>query len=206
MADNLIDSLTEIDGVIDSQWHGLGEPGTWLDGYQRIAVVRAARSKATAATTPTAAPASIEEVARLVAHHAATITVEAVDAIEASGIDRSTYVEIVGVVSRVTAIDTFERGIGRCPRSLPHAVDGTPTRATVPDARRRAGWVSAVGAIGATTALSAVPREAADQEALHDALYLSYSGMRDLDADRGLHRTQMELVASRVSLLNDCFY
>jgi AhpD family alkylhydroperoxidase len=35
-------------------------------------------------------------------------------------------------------------------------------------------------------------------------LYRSCSGMGDLDADRGLHRTQMELVAARVSLLDDC--
>jgi hypothetical protein len=66
--------------------------------------------------------------------------------------------------------------------------------------------VSTVGAIGPPTALSSVRREAADQEALHEVLYLSYSGMGDLDADRGLHRTQMELVAARVSLLNDCFF
>lgn len=203
MADEVLDSLTEINDVIDEQWRGLGEPGTWLDGFERVAVVRAARSKA---TTATAAPASIEEVAGLVAHHAASITADTVDAIEANGIDRSTYVEIVGIVSRVAAIDTFERGIGRSPRSVPGAVGGTPARATVPEARRRAGWVSTVGAIGPPTALSSVRREAADQEALHDALYMSYSGMGDLDADRGLHRSQMELVAARVSLLNDCFF
>jgi len=200
---DVFDSSTAIDDVVDEQWRALGEPGTWLDGFERVAVVRAARSATTAVTS---APSSMEEVAGLVAHHAATITADTVDAIEANGIDRSTYVEIVGIVSRVVAIDTFERGIGRNPPSFPDAVDGTPSRGPVPEARRRAGWVSTVGAIGPPTALSSVRREAADQEALHEVLYLSYSGMGDLDADRGLHRTQIELVAARVSLLNDCFF
>ncbi len=192
-----------IDEVIDEQWRQLGKPGTWLDGSERVDVVRAARSDTSGVI---AAPDSIGGVARLVANGAASITADTVDGIEVNGIDRGAYVEIVGVVSRVMAIDTFDRGIGRSPRPLPDPVDGPPTRAPVPEARRRAGWVPTVGAIGPPTALSSVRREAADQEALHDVLYLPYSGMADLDAERVLHRTQMELVAARVSLLNDCFF
>lgn len=199
----MLEALREIDGVIDPQWRALGEPGTWLDGAQRVAVVTAARAEASRATTD---PASIEDVAELVAHRAAAITADTVDAIEAAGIDRARYVEVVGIVSRVAAIDTFDRGLGRSARSLPDRVNGSPSCETVAEARRRAGWVPTVGAIGAVTALSSVRREAAEQEALHGALYLPYEGMADLDVDRGLHRTQMELVAARVSLLNSCFY
>jgi len=198
-----LESLSEVDGVVGEQWGALGEAGTWLDGRQRLAVVQAARELAAAIP---AEPRSIEDVARLVAGHASTITADTVDAIEAAGIDRSTFVEIVGIASRVAAIDTFDRGIGRSPRELPDTVGGNPSREPVNDARRRAGWVPTVGAIGPPTALSSVRREAADQEALHSVLYLSYGGMADLDADRGLHRTQMELIAARVSLLNDCFF
>lgn len=204
MSDRLPPAPTEIDDVIDDQWRRFGEPGTWLTGDERVAVVRAARSAPPLDEDD--APVTITEVAGLVSHRAATIGSDTVDLIEAAGIDRSTYVEIVGLVSRATAIDTFERGIGRRPRELPEPADGEPSRESAPEARRRAGWVSTVGAIGPPTALTSVPREAADQEALHGALYLSYSGMSDLDVDRGLHRTQMELVAARVSLLNDCFF
>lgn len=192
-----------IDPVIDEQWRQLGQPGTWLDGSERVDVVRAARSDRPEVI---GVPDSIGDVARLVAHGAASITAETVDGVEANGIDRAAYVEIVGIVSRVMAIDTFDRGIGRQPRPTPDPVGGVPSRAPVPEARRRAGWVSTVGAIGPPTALSSVRREAADQAALHDVLYLPYSGMSDLDAERGLHRTQMELVAARVSLLNDCMF
>lgn len=66
------------------------------------------------------------------------------------------------------------------------------------------GWVPTVGAIGPPSALSAVPAEAAAQEALHGVLYLSYADMADQRAERGLTRAQMELVAARVSWLNDC--
>jgi hypothetical protein len=195
--------LGAIDEVIDEQWRQLGEPGTWFDGSERVDVVRGARSGPSGVIVD---PGSIEDVARLVSHGAASITADTVDRLDANGIDRAAYVEIVGIVSRVTAIDTFDRGIGRRPRSLPDRVDGVPSRAQVPEARRRAGWVPTVGAISPPTALSSVQREADDQETLHDVLYLPYSGMADLDAERGLHRTQMELVAARVSLLNDCVF
>ncbi len=35
---------------------------------------------------------------------------------------------------------------------------------------------------------------------------LSYPDMADLNAERGLTRAQMELVAARVSYLNDCLF
>lgn len=124
--------------------------------------------------------------------------------IEAAGIDRVTYVEIVGVVSRATAIDTFERGVGRQQRELPEPVPGDPTNMAMTGVRHGAGWVPTAGAIGPVTALSAVPDEATAQAALHEVLYLSYEQMCDLDAQRELHRTQMELIAARVSWLNDC--
>lgn len=203
MAEHLLDVPSEIDATIDEQWRGLGQPGTWLTGHERVAVVEAART--TGRPVP-AAPRALTDAARLVAHGAATITSDTVDQLEATGIDRTTYVEIVGVVSRAAAIDTFEAGVGRPLRTLPNPVDGEPTQERVDEARRRAGWVATVGAIRPPTALTSVPREATDQETLHGALYLSYGGMGDLDADRGLHRTQMELVAARVSLLNDCHY
>lgn len=203
MDDRVIGLLDEVDGVVDEQWRSFGEPGTWLDGHDRAAVVRAARAQPESGGSE---PTSLDDVARLVAHRASTITGATVDAIEAAGIDRATYVEIVGIVSRAVAIDTFDRGIGRPVRALPDVVDGPPSRRPVADTRRRAGWVPTLGAIGPPTALNSVKREAADQEALHDVLYLSYRGMGDLDADRGLHRTQMELVAARVSLLNDCLF
>ena len=63
-----------------------------------------------------------------------------------------------------------------------------------------------VGAAGATSALSGVSVEDRAQEQLHDALYLSYQEMGDLGIDKVLSRSQMELLAARTSLINDCFF
>lgn len=191
-----------IDTVVDAQWTGLGAAGAWLTGDERIDLIRLARGPAT--DVDLHAPTRTAAIA--VAHHAASITAEAVDDLESAGLPRERYVEIVGVVSRVSAIDTFERGIGRAQRDLPIARPGRPSGSVITAARRRAGWVPTVGAMGPPTALEAVPAEAAAQEALHGALYLSYPDMADLQAERGLTRAQMELVAARVSYLNDCLF
>jgi alkylhydroperoxidase family enzyme len=191
-----------IDGVLADQWSGFGEPGTWLTGAERADLLRITRDPD--ATVAVDAPAGRAAVA--VAHDAASITAASVDDLESDGLTRERYVEIVGVVSRAVAIDTYERGLGRPPRVIPVARPGAPSRSVVAAARRRAGWVPTVGAIGPPSALSVVADEAAAQEALHGALYLSYGDMADLHADRGLSRAQMELVAARVSYLNDCLF
>jgi hypothetical protein len=191
-----------IDDVVDDQWSRLGEPGTWLTGAERVDLISIVRDPDAAVDLDV--PTS--RAAAAVAHDAASITAESVDGLESGGLARERYVEVVGVVSRVAAIDTYERGLGRPPRDVPTDRPGEPTRSVVAAARRRAGWVPTVGAIGPPSALSAVAAEAAAQEALHGALYLPYADMVDLHAERGLTRAQMELVAARVSYLNDCLF
>lgn len=198
-----IDAATAaIDDIVDDQWSMLGEPGTWLSGDERIDLIHIARDPGGAVDLD----AATKKAAVAVAHDAASITAAFVDDLESSGLARERYAEIVGVVSRVVAIDTYERGLGRAPRDVPIDHPGEPSRSVVPAARRRAGWVPTVGAIGPPSALSAVDAEATAQEALHGALYLSYADMIDLHAERGLTRAQMELVAARVSYLNDCLF
>jgi hypothetical protein len=191
-----------IDDVVDDQWSRLGEPGTWLTGAERVDLICIVRDPGAAVDLD----ATTERAAAAVAHDAASITAASVDEHEANGLARERYVEVVGVVSRVAAIDTYERGLGRQPRHVPNSRAGEPSRSVVAAARRRAGWVPTVGAIGPPSALSAVTAEADAQEALHGALYLPYADMVDLHAERGLTRAQMELVAARVSYLNDCLF
>ena len=191
-----------IDAVVDGQWSRYGDPGVWMTGAQTVDVLRLARRPDPANSSDD--PAS--EAASLIADRAASTTADSVEQLESRGLRREHFVEIVGVVSRGIAIDTYERGIGRPPRDLPTPLPGLPSGDIVAGARRRAGWVPTVGAIGPPTALNAVTSEAAAQEALHGALYLSYAEMGDIHAERGLTRAQMELVAARVSYLNDCLF
>jgi alkylhydroperoxidase family enzyme len=57
-------------------------------------------------------------------------------------------------------------------------------------------------------ALSLVPNELKNWLALSSAQYLSVPGMANLvgQDDRSINRMQMELVAGRVSSVNECFY
>ena len=55
-------------------------------------------------------------------------------------------------------------------------------------------------------ALSLVPEEVRAWIELADTQYLSREEMIDLGASRALDRSQIELVAGRVSALNECFY
>lgn len=89
---------------------------------------------------------------------------------------------------------------------LPDPVEGSPTGVVATEARVQGGWVPTVGPASPPNALTLVPSEHEAMHDLHGALYLSVEGMADLDADRGLHRTQMEFVAARTSLLNECFF
>ncbi len=104
------------------------------------------------------------------------------------------------------ANDTFSFAVGAPPPELPEPSDAPPTGRIAGSASIDGGWVPTVGRAQAPTALSLLPSEHRAMHDLHGVFYLSIEEMSDLDAHRGLHRTQMELVASRTSLLNECFY
>ena len=57
-------------------------------------------------------------------------------------------------------------------------------------------------------ALSAVPNAVRDWRALGAAQYLSFAGMQNFvqGGNRAINRMQTELVAGRVSAVNECFY
>ena len=56
-------------------------------------------------------------------------------------------------------------------------------------------------------ALSAVPTSHQTQRQLIEPMYMDGAAMADLDWTRGtLDRRQIELVASRLSALRECFY
>lgn len=200
--------------VSRKQWDAIAAPGTWWTGRERVAIAAAARSahygesetKVVEIENAAGLSSAARRAAALVASTPHSIDSRVVDELEAQGLDRLAYTEIVGVVARVVAIDTATRGVGAELPPLPAPRLGEPSRDTVAGARRRAAFVPMVGGAGPTTALSAVPREDRDQEELHGALYLAYSEMGDLTIVKGLARAQMEAVAARTSLINSCHF
>jgi hypothetical protein len=153
------------------------------------------------------------------------------DSVLASGTSDTEYVEIIGVVVTVVSIDTFCRAIGMPPHPLPQPKMGEPHRRRPATARQRGeawvpmihrkdldgelateeerilakSWGAVVGNI--RRALSLVPEEAHAWFQLVETQYLPSKWMRDFANEyRAISHAQIELIAARVSVLNQCFY
>jgi len=197
---------TDIQRLFRREWDRLSMAGTWWTGEQRVDIARSARrARFGEADSPSPLPSAAIDAAETIGARPASIRRPWVEA-TADAIGYPRYVEIVGVASRLTAVDTFHLGIGAGLEPLPEPEPGEPSHAAEPLARSGAGWVPMVGGASITQALSLVDAESVAQEDMHGPLYLTYEGMAEFDYVGGLNRAQMELVAARTSAVNECFY
>ncbi|MGF1596297.1 MAG: hypothetical protein ACFCVK_05105 [Acidimicrobiales bacterium] len=201
-----------------SVWDELRRCGTWWTAAERLTVAGRARAVlAQRHLPPWSRP--LDAVADL--PPAAATVVDQVASAPGS-IDRAwaearvaelgdgPYVELVGVTATVAMVDVFAVAAGVAPEPLPGPDDepGEPSR----------GRPSGMGDIGAyvvvtdpfeyanvARALSLVP---AVNRLFRTASVPMYSapGMEDLVWSTPLQRPQVELVASRVAAMNECFY
>jgi len=225
LSDATLPVTDEIASALRAEWQRLAAPGTWLAGDQRVAVAaeaRAARSAAGGQGHARRQPARaggdgaraggdgaeldpvLAQAARRVAATPSALTGEWVADVVARGPGVAFYVETVGVVARLAAVDAYVAGVGAAAEALPEPVAGEPSREPNPRARPRAAFVPTEGGDDPPRMLSAVPAERDAQAQLNDALYLTEAQMDELAAGRELSRPQMELVAARVSYLNGC--
>jgi len=193
---------------LDREWARMSASGTWWTGAQRVALAAAARAAREGDELPDVdlpAPA-VEAAVRLsVDPH---VDQAWVADLVARGLALEPYVEILAVVSRIAAVDTFLFAIGHQQRPLPDEGSHTePTRELVAEATIQGAFVPTTGVPFPPTALTAVPPEGEALGDLHTVLYLSMFDMGDQALVRDdLSRIQIELVAARTSLLNDCGY
>ena len=140
----------------------------------------------------------------------------------ASGIADTEFVEIVSVVAHTTAIDTFARGLGIPLRTLPEPASGEPSRYRPKEARQHRAWSPNIAwdehgpneadyfvgpEANIRRALTLVPDEARSFFAVVAAQYLAGPEMRDFTREfRAITHAQIELLAARVSALNQCTY
>lgn len=167
-------------------------------------------------------PENIVEVIHRVVSDPARLMKQWYEDCLASGLTEEEYVEIIGIVCSMVSIDTFAHALGLPPRTLPAPVPGAPSRIRPHNAKPGAAWVPWIGAADAEgddiarfgpagsnvrRALSLVPAEAHGFMAMNEAQYLTGVQMRDFSTDyRAITRTQIELVAGRVSAINQCAY
>lgn len=190
-------------------WGRMAAPGTWWTGAERVAIVAVAREAYRGDGTAAAdgIPAAAREAAALISHRPAGVTKEMIGRWQQRDLDPMRYIELVGVVSSLTAVDTFHRALGLDLEDLPEPIDGKPTgQMPEPVATLTKAWVPMVGPPSIPVSLSAVPAEMTALEALHGPMYLRYDEMGDPTISRALSRAQMELVAGRTSAINECFY
>jgi hypothetical protein len=199
----------ELPAAFRHVWHRLAAPGTWWTGYERVSIASLARAAYDSGESiaDSDLPAAAAEAVGSLAHEPSAVTQERIRNWESRGLYANRYVELVGVVAQLTAVDTFHRALGLELERLPDPQPGEPSQ-QLPDtaATLTKAWVPMVGPPTIPTSLSAVPAEMAALETLHGPMYLTYEEMGDPAITHGLTRAQMELVASRTSAINECFF
>ena len=222
-------------------WARLAAPGEWWAGAVRIAIAgetraapdcdfcrerKAALSPYAATGTHTAAtdlPDGLVDVIHRIRTDAERLTRRFYDTALAGGLSDAEYVETVGVMATVIAIDSFCDAMGLPCHALPAPAAGEPRRQRPAGAKDGLAWpptlapedvteaeagiYDGLAAVNIHRALSLVPEEVVgffDLDAVH---YLPDSLLRDFGTEyRALTHAQIEFLAARVSAINQCVY
>ena len=164
----------------------------------------------------------VEVVHRLV-HDVHRITQTWVQDCGLVALDDGEYVETVAVTATVLALDGFAKALGQPLLAIPDAIPGAPSRTRPANAKLQLGWVptlnpgehepgetdpyTAVSGVHIHQALSLVPDEVVAFFELDAAQYLPDAALRDYGNEyRALTHPQIELLAARVSAINQCVY
>lgn len=204
------DVRPEVAAAVRRAWEHIAAPGEWWTGPHRVAIATRARAARTNAPESDlgdgALPEGAREAATRIAARPASVTAAWVGArVDELGLER--YIELVGVVARTVAVDTFTRLLGARPEPWPPPRDGEPRRRRAEDLRDGPAWVPMGPFRSPPLVLAAVPAEVDAQNDLSDVLYMPPQEMGDLDSRRGeLHRAHLEAVATTVSQVNACFF
>lgn len=145
------------------------------------------------------------------------------DARADDGMSAGVYVEILSTLAHVLSIDTFCHGIGVAPFDLPEPIAGAPSHYTPVGLQTGIAWVPMISpnssgpneadlyagntAAFIRRAMSTAPDEVRSWFGLLTAQYLSAAEMFDFSQEfRAINHAQIELLAARVSALNQCLY
>lgn len=170
-----------------------------------------------------ALPQNVVDVVHRIRTDPGRVSREWYDSVIAAGLSEERYVELVGVVTLVAGIDYFARALGVPVAEIPEGRAGEPSRHRPAGAKPGGAWVPTIAAEDAAgpeegmyggqnlvpnimKALSLVPDQVRALVKSSNAHYFEMDTMMDPLAKRDLDRMGVELVASRVSALNECFY
>lgn len=198
----------EVRDLFARTWRQIAAPGTWWNGPERIAIAQMARKQRRGEATrdPLLSEAGNDAVALLATRPAATTQGWVDTTVAALSLGR--YVELVGIVSNVVAVDTVTRLVGCELEPFPEPLPGAPSGEPVPaGVGKRSAWIAMESPPVPPNVLAAVPEAQRAMIDVTEALYMTGPEMADPDITiSGLHRTQIELVATTTSHGNECFY
>ena len=202
-------------------WADIGRAGTWWTGPERVAIAALARAERIQRNEPpwrrdrgepgTPLPEKAVEAARRIGADPAHLDREWANGVIAE-VGDSHYVELASVVVTTAAADAFCEAMGIDHEPLPEPEAGEPARER-PDGMGDIGaWVP-VQVIdwkraNVARAMSLVPEGVRTFFRMVAAMYSgTATDFEKMVWDhRPLSRPQVELLAARVSALNQCFY
>lgn len=167
-------------------------------------------------------PETIVEIVHRIVTDPARLRRQWYEGVLADGLSDTEYVEVVGVVCSTISVDTFARAMGVKAPDLPNPEPGAPSRLRPPGVKPGDAWVPWIapddvtedeadlydhGGSNIRRALTSVPAEQRGFFEVAHAQYLDGSQIKDVVTDyRAITRPQIELIAGRVSALNQCVY
>ena len=222
-------------------WARLAAPGEWWTGAVRLAIAEETRAATDCrlcrdrkeALSPYAVtgthmaatdlPDILIEVIHRIRTDSGRLTRQVCESALDGGVSDAEYVETVGVMATVIAIDSFCDAVGMPRHALPAPVAGEPRRRRPAGAKEGLAWVATVApqdtteaetgmydglsAVNIHRALSLVPAEVVGFFDLDTVHYLPDAVLRDFGTEyRALSHAQIEFLAARVSAINQCFY
>lgn len=222
-------------------WARLAAPGEWWTGAERLAIAEETRAATTCRlcrdrkealspyavtgthTAATDLPDALIDIIHRIRTDSGRLTRQVCDRALAGGVSDAEYVETIGVMATIIAIDSFCDAVGMPRHPLPAPVTGEPRRRRPAGAKEGLAWVSTVApedmteaeagmydglaAVNIHRALSLVPAEVMGFFDLDTVHYLPDAVLRDFGTEyRALTHAQIEFLAARVSAINQCFY
>jgi len=207
-----------------------GQAGTWLTAATRTAVWAEARN-ATSCTlclnrkqalspyalqgdhdTCTELPDNMVEVVHRIKNDSGRLTKRWFDEQIESGLSREEYIETLSLVSTSIILDSYATAMGLPDYVIPTPQPGEPTKILNPEVVDEGAWLPITKAEQTVEdhGLPNVPNIARAMGLVPSGMMHFFSTMRahySLSGDDfGISRSQIELIAARVSSHNECFY
>ena len=190
----------------DETLHAFARPGAWWNGADRLRIVLETRNAAAVqgeqASDGGLPPIAVEAI-HGIRNDSGRLTRRWFDNLIDMGLQREAYVELVAVAASSVIIDTFAQGVGMGLPELPEPEPGEPTFERSDDVVDAGAWlpIKREGGANVVRSLGLVP----------SALKLFFGTFNPSyymrpNAAFSISQSQVELTASRVSAVNECFY